>query len=248
MSTTRSQKRKNAQREADDNVSEGFVSPINMENSHPLDQNVELAGPSRSKSPRVEDSLLESRRSSLKEEITSEIRTLLLESQKEMLKLLRPETRENIRDHVSEKLESETRCFYTPTKTVRINSTQNEDHSIIRNKVTGVLNDSTNQPKRTKIRSQSQPPSKERTAVTRTLFAPDKSSATMLPMPKALTASLPTFDGKSEKFELFEDLFRNNIKMYPHLTEIQKINYFHSLLQETPYKHFATLKTPRKTH
>ena len=133
MSTTRSQKRKNTQREADDNVSEGFVSPINTENSHPLDQNVELAGPSRPKSPRVENSFLESIRSSLKEEITSEIKTLLLESQKEMLKLLRPETRENIRDHVSEELENETRSFYTPTKTVQINSTQNEDHSIFCN-------------------------------------------------------------------------------------------------------------------
>ena len=133
MSTTRSQKRKNAQRDVDDNESEGFDSPINMKNSPPLDQNVELAGPSRSESPRVENSLLESIRSSLKEEITSEIKTLLLESQKEMLKLLRPETRENIRDHVSEEQESETRSFYTPTKTVRINSTQNEDRSIIRN-------------------------------------------------------------------------------------------------------------------
>ena len=95
MSTTRSQKRKNAQREADDNVSGGFVSPINMGNSYPLDQNVALAGPSRTKSPRVENSLLESIRSSLKEEITSEIKTILLESQKEMLKLLRPETGEN---------------------------------------------------------------------------------------------------------------------------------------------------------
>ena len=133
MSTTRSQKRKNAQREADDNVSEGFVSPINMENSHPLDQNVELAGPSKPKSPRVENSFLESIRSSLKEEITPEIKTLLLESQKEMLKLLKPETRENIRDHVSQELENETRSFYTPTKTVRINSTQNEDQNIIRN-------------------------------------------------------------------------------------------------------------------
>ena len=133
MSTTRSQKRKNAQREADDNVSEGFVSPINMENSHPLDQNIELAGPSKPKSPRVENSFLESIRSSPKEEISSEIKTLLLESQKEMLKLLKPETRENIKDHVSEELENETRSFYTPTKTVRINSTQNEDQNIIRN-------------------------------------------------------------------------------------------------------------------
>ena len=50
-----------------------------------------------------------------------------------MLKLLRSETRENVRDHVPEELENETRSFYTPTKTVRNNSTQNEDHSIIRN-------------------------------------------------------------------------------------------------------------------
>ena len=246
MSTTRSQKRKNTQREVDDNVSEGFVSPINTENSHPLDQNVELAGPSRPKSPRVENSFLESIRSSLKEEITSEIKTLLLESQKEMLKLLRPETRENVRDHVSEEPENETRSFYTPTKTVRINSTQNEDHSIIRNMVTGVLNDSTNQPKRTKVRSQSQPPSKERPAITRTLFAPEQTNTTMLPMPKALTASLPTFDGKSEKFELFEDLFRNNFKMYPHLTEIHKINYFHSLLRGDALQAFCNIEDSKK--
>ena len=199
MSTTRSQKRKNTQREADDNVSEGFVLPINMENSCLLDQNVDIAGPSRPKSPRVENSFLESIRSSLKEEITSEIRALLLESQKEMLKLLRSETKENVRDQASEELENGTRNLYTPTKTVRINPTQNEDHSIIRNMVTGVLNDSTNQPKRTEARSQSQPPSKERPPAARTLFAPDKSNTTMLPMPKALTASLPTFDGKSEK-------------------------------------------------
>ena len=246
MSTTRSQKRKNIQREVDDNVSEGFVSPINTENSHPLDQNVELAGPSRPKSRRVENSSLKSIRSSLKEEITSEIKTLLLESQKEMLKLLRSETRENARDHVSEELENETRSFYTPTKTVRINSTQNEDHSIIRNMVTGVLNDSTNQPKRTKIRSQSQPPSKERPAITRTLFAPDQNNTTMLPMPKALTASLPTFDRKSEKFELFESLFRNNIKMYPHLTEIQKINHFHSLLRGDALQAFCNIEDSKK--
>ena len=133
MSTTRSQKRKNAQREGDDNVSEGFISPINIENSRSLDKDVELAGPSRSKSPRVENSLLESLRSSSKEEITSEIKTLLLESQKEMLKLLRPETRENTKDHASGEPENETRSFYTPTKTVRINSTQNEDPDVSHN-------------------------------------------------------------------------------------------------------------------
>ena len=112
--------------------------------------------------------------------------------------------------------------------------------------VTGVLTDSTNQPKRTKARSQSQPASKERPVVARTLFAPEKNDKTTLPMPKALTASLPTFDGKSEKFEIFEDLFRNNIKMYPHLTEIQKIKYLHSLLRGDALQAFRNNKDSKK--
>ena len=244
MSTTRSQKRRNDQLEGDRNVSEGFVSPIVMENPCSSNQDVDVAGPSRPKSPRIENSLLEKLGASLKEEITSEIKNLLIESQK-MLELLRPKTRENVRDNFDEETENETRNFYTPTKSVRINSTQN-DPNVCRNMVTGVLNDSTNQPKRAKVRSQSQPPSKERPAAARTLFAPDKSSTTMLPMPKTLTASLPTFDGKSEKFELFEDLFRNNIKMYPHLTEIQKINYFHSLLRGDALQAFCNIEDSKK--
>ena len=211
MSTTRSQKRKNDQQESDRNVSEGFVSPV-VENPRFSEQVVEVAGPSKPKSPRIENSLLESLRASLKEEITSEIKNLLVESQKEMLKLLKPETRGIVRENTEEEVEEDTRSFYTPTKSVRINSTQN-DPLVCRNMVTGVLTDSTNQPKRTKARSQSQPPSKERPIVARTLFAPEKNDSATMPMPKALTASLPTFDGKSEKFELFEDLFRNNIKM-----------------------------------
>ena len=31
-------------------------------------------------------------------------------------------------------------------------------------------------------------------------------------MPKALAALLPVLDGRSEKIELFDDLFENNIK------------------------------------
>ena len=241
MSTTRSQKRKNFQQGNSENESDGFVSPVVGENPCFSEQEVSCVGPSKPKSPRIENSLLESLRASLKEEITSEIRNLLIESQREMVKHLKPETRENIRENVEEGLENETRNFYTPTRSVRISSTQN-DPDISRNMVTGVLNDSTNQPKRAEVRSQSQPPSKERPAAARTLFAPDKGSTTTLPMPKALTASLPTFDGKSEKFELFEDLFRNNIKMYPHLTEIQKINYFHSLLRGDALQAFCNIE------
>ena len=65
-------------------------------------------------------------RTSLKEEITSEIKNLLIESQKEMLKLLKPETRGIIKENTEEEVEEDTRSFYTPTKSVRINSTQND--------------------------------------------------------------------------------------------------------------------------
>ena len=107
MSTTRSQKRRNEQQEGDRNVSEGFVSPIVMENPCSSNQDVEVAGPSRPKLPRIENSFLEDLRASLKEEITSEIKNLLIESQKEMLELLRPETRENIRDNIDEETPSD---------------------------------------------------------------------------------------------------------------------------------------------
>ena len=134
MSTTRSQKRRNNQQEAIESVSECFVSPVVVENSCPLNQDVSIAGPSKPKSPWIEGSLLESLRASSKEEITSEIKNLLVESQREMLKLLKPETRENVRENVEEETENETRSFYTPTKSVRFNSTQNNDTNVSRNK------------------------------------------------------------------------------------------------------------------
>ena len=40
-----------------------------------------------------------------------------------------------------------------------------------------------------------------------------------------------TFNGKSEKFELFEDLFHPMIKMQPDMSEQMKIIHFHSLLR-----------------
>ena len=106
-----------------------------------------------------------------------------------MLKLLKLKTGENIKENTEEETENETRSFYTSTKSVRITSTQNNDPNESRNMVTGVLTDSTNQPKRTKIRSQSQPASKERAIVARTMFASDKNDGTTLPMPKALTTN-----------------------------------------------------------
>ena len=65
-------------------------------------------------------------------------------------------------------------------------------------------------------------------------------------MPKTLTALLPVFDGKFEMFEIFEDLFQNSIKMYPHLIEIQKINYFHSLLKGNALQAYCNLDDAKK--
>ena len=38
-------------------------------------------------------------------------------------------------------------------------------------------------------------------------------------LPKSLTTTMPTFDGKSEKFELFEDLFQTSLKIHNQLTQ-----------------------------
>ena len=43
-------------------------------------------------------------------------------------------------------------------------------------------------------------------------------------LPKSLTTTMPTFDGKTEKFELFEDLFQTSLKIPNQLTEDDRIN------------------------
>ena len=69
----------------------------------------------------------------MKDEITSEIKNLLAESQKEMLNLLKSRINTNSREEPENEPEDETRSFYTPTKLVRINSTQNNDSYASRN-------------------------------------------------------------------------------------------------------------------
>ena len=49
-------------------------------------------------------------------------------------------------------------------------------------------------------------------------------------LPNSLTTTMPTFDGNSKKFELFEDLFQTSLKIHNQLTEEDKINNFHSLM------------------
>ena len=59
-------------------------------------------------------------------------------------------------------------------------------------------------------------------------------------LPKSLTMVMPTFDRKSEKFELFEDLFHNQ------LTQQDKINYFHSLMRGDALQTFKNITTPNR--
>ena len=70
----------------------------------------------------------------------------------------------------------------------------------------------------------------------------NRSSAQTLMVRPVSTTTL-TFDGKSEKFELFEDLFHTMMKMQPDLTETMKINHFHSLFRKNALQTFRNINT-----
>ena len=65
-------------------------------------------------------------------------------------------------------------------------------------------------------------------------------------LPKSLTTTMPTFDGNSEKFELFEDLFQTSLKIHNQLTEEDKINYFHSLMRGDALQTFKNVSSPNR--
>ena len=62
-------------------------------------------------------------------------------------------------------------------------------------------------------------------------------------LPKSLTATMPTFDGKSRKFELFGDLFQTSLKNHNQLTHEDKINYFHSVMRGDALQTFKNITT-----
>ena len=63
---------------------------------------------------------------------------------------------------------------------------------------------------------------------------------------RPVNSNTMTFDGKSEKFELFEDLFHTMIKMQPDMTEQMKINHFHSLLRKNALQTFRNISTANR--
>ena len=65
-------------------------------------------------------------------------------------------------------------------------------------------------------------------------------------LPKSLTTTMPMFDGKPEKFELFEDLFQTSRKIHNQLTEDDRINYFHSLMRGDALQTFKNFIGPSR--
>ena len=65
-------------------------------------------------------------------------------------------------------------------------------------------------------------------------------------LPKSLTTTMPTFDGKSEKLELFEDLFQTSLKIHNQLTEEDRINCFHSLMRGDALQTFKIITSPNR--
>ena len=65
-------------------------------------------------------------------------------------------------------------------------------------------------------------------------------------LPKSLTTTMPTFDGKSEKFELFEDLFQTSLKIHNQLTDEDKIYNYHSLMSSDALQTFKNIGSPNR--
>ena len=65
-------------------------------------------------------------------------------------------------------------------------------------------------------------------------------------MLKPVSTSTLIFDGKNEKFELFEDLFHTMLKMQPEMTEAMKINHFHAYLRKEALQTFRNVSAVNK--
>ena len=68
-------------------------------------------------------------------------------------------------------------------------------------------------------------------------------AATML---KPVSTNTLIFNGKNEKFELFEDLFHTMLKMQPEMTEAMKINHFHDHLRKEAFQTFRNISASNK--
>ena len=63
---------------------------------------------------------------------------------------------------------------------------------------------------------------------------------------KSLNTTMPTFDGKSLNFELFGDLFQRSLEIHNHMTEGDRINYFHTLMRGDALQTFKNINGPTR--
>ena len=57
---------------------------------------------------------------------------------------------------------------------------------------------------------------------------------------------MPNFDSKTEKFKLFEDLIETSLKIHNQLTEVEKMNYCHSLMRDDALQTFKNITSPNR--
>ena len=132
--------------------------------------------PSSSKNPRLELENLEEIKTALRKEIMTDLAKILAENQKEMLKLIAPANKKrpvssNIQDSDSDQENISVTRTSTPVKTQTATSSKTTPVNS-RNMVTGVLNDSTNQPtKRPKTQRILNEQQKDRPSTSKILFA-----------------------------------------------------------------------------
>ena len=68
-------------------------------------------------------------------------------------------------------------------------------------------------------------------------------AATML---KPISTNAVIFDGKNEKFELFEDLIHTMLKMQTEMTEAMTMNHFHAHLRKEALQTFRNISATNK--
>ena len=84
--------------------------------------------------------------------------------------------------------------------------------------------------------------------VLESLYAANTQNTGLPRLPKALATSMPTSNEKTEKFEHCEDFFQTSLKFHPHITEQEKIHYFHSLLRGDALQTFCNMTGATKSN
>ena len=191
---------------------------------------VEIASSSNDKNVKLSERDFEGISNKIENQISKRLRDTDL-NQREILKLI-----ENLSSKVDNLFNTtcEHGCFTARTENNENTSVDLEEvgsgRNVNSNMVTGVINEP-NTSNNTHSKSSSLPPSNQRhpdeiiDKLLESLYATHKQAPNLPRLPKALAITMPTFHGKTEKFEFFEDLFQTSLKVHPQITEQEKIQY-----------------------